>query len=772
MKESSLPDDFKEIFEKHSETDTTANDGEGTPSGTNCPEKTHAEHLEERKQKISEFASKVVFGSIDDAKCKDHRNSEYNEANVYNCKKCQTIKERVETFNRHGCTFSCHKKNKYIIINSNEGHGRLDKLENQNQMELPMCRFNVPFFPMDETTFLQGLCKDIPDEDLKKRKLDLRKIRKFLLRQTYGHQEDSLSWNKLKSLDFWQFLFEVGMFEVEKTFENYTESDKQKAKTRYLNALAASIRGSGSVFLRRGTKDLFCNNFNPNLMLLHGANHDLQVVVDQYAVAQYIVGYVTKNEAGMSQLLKNINDNAENLSKMELLNSLASVLDKHREVSIQEATYRMMSFPMVKSSVKIKYVSTCHPNFRDGLLKSGIENIDEENESIFHDSPVTYYENRPKNRSDEDFSIEDEEDANEFDEDENKEGFWQNQTFSEFMSWYDVVYAKQRPPHCHKLRNKNVFIRKRTKQAVLRYYLRYDDIEEYCRGLLILFFPYRNEMVEIHEKDVIDLVKNNNTSIMEIKAQFEAHKVMTDMINDVQKRYDEQLAFEELDEDGNNDLNEQGEFTETTDDHEINDFESWAKSQAEKQLKSVKEYTNIQDISELRKSIIGLNSQQRLIFDDIMEREFANIIAIEKEPYHIYISGEAGTGKSYLMRVMMEAIKRLNVKPGRELDKPSIISMAPTANAAYILKDAKTIDSALCFQRNKNYSKLSAAKESRLQFLYEDVSVIILDEVSMVGSVKLTKINFRMQDLSHGQNKRKFMGGRSSLFTGKYSAHI
>ena len=108
-------------------------------------------------------------------------------------------------------------------------------------------------------------------------------------------------------------------------------------------------------------------------MLIHEANHDIQMVVDQYACAQYICGYLTKNEEGMSKLLKKINDEAKNLSKMELLNKLASVLDKHREVSVQEATYRMLGFPMTKSSISIKYISTVHPNFRDGLLKSDLE---------------------------------------------------------------------------------------------------------------------------------------------------------------------------------------------------------------------------------------------------------------------------------------------------------------------------------------------------------------------------------------------------------------
>ena len=74
---------------------------------------------------------------------------------------------------------------------------------------------------------------------------------------------------------------------------------------------------------------------------------------------------------------------------MDKLNALASVLDKHREVSIQEAIYRLLSLPMTKSSIAVKYLSTVHPNNRDGLLKGNLEDLDE-NESIFHNSPHDY----------------------------------------------------------------------------------------------------------------------------------------------------------------------------------------------------------------------------------------------------------------------------------------------------------------------------------------------------------------------------------------------
>ena len=56
----------------------------------------------------------------------------------------------------------------------------------------------------------------------------------------------------------------------------------------------------------------------------------------------------------MSKLLKAVNEQGKDLSNKDLLNQLSAVLDKHREVSIQEAIYRVLSLPMTKSTVKVK----------------------------------------------------------------------------------------------------------------------------------------------------------------------------------------------------------------------------------------------------------------------------------------------------------------------------------------------------------------------------------------------------------------------------------
>ena len=195
------------------------------------------------------------------------------------------MKKLVRDFQSHKHTFTCQKKNKVINIKKNEGHGRSDgRKEGVPINNYVHCRFNFPQFPMNKTTFILGMSKELDEDSKLTRRNDLKKIKKFLIRQSFSESsthEETEEFQKLKSLSFFEFLYEVGMFEKEKKLERYSEQEKHFAYNRYLNALSASVKGTGSVFLKRETKDLFTNNFNRRLLGIHKANHDIQMVVDQ-----------------------------------------------------------------------------------------------------------------------------------------------------------------------------------------------------------------------------------------------------------------------------------------------------------------------------------------------------------------------------------------------------------------------------------------------------------------------------------------------------------
>ena len=158
----------------------------------------------------------------------------------------------------------------------------------------------------------------------------------------------------------------------------------------------------------------------------------------------------------MSKLLKAVNEECDNLKQMERLNKLSTILDKHREVSVQEAVYRLLSLPMTKSSVKVKFVSTIHPHFRDGLLKGKVESLSE-NESIFHNSPHQYFESRPV-KSNEPYVT--------YEKVEMVPDYWENLSLTEFWSDYEIIYDKSLKPkdkfsRIQTLINNKGFIRRR-----------------------------------------------------------------------------------------------------------------------------------------------------------------------------------------------------------------------------------------------------------------------------------------------------------------------
>ena len=265
-------------------------------------------------------------------------------------------------------------------------------------------------------------------------------------------------------------------------------------------------------------------------------------------------------------------------------------------------------------------------------------------------------------------------------------------------------------------------------------------------------------MEDIHEKDVLQLFNDNKAFIEEKRKLFEMNINLVGLIEEIENIQKEQAETDEEEEEPS------GFRGETTDEVDIDNFISSAKHSAQRNL-SKREDTGTPEIQTIRQRIISLNHQQRKIFDDLCERvlNFQN----EEPPFYLYIAGEAGTGKSYLLRLCIDAVRYLKMSAGDEINKPKVIVMAPTANAAFIVK-GKTIESALAINPKSymNYVRPSAERQSNLKFLYEDVRVVFCDECSMVGSSKLAKINFQLQDLSDGPSRRDFMGGRCFVASG------
>ena len=174
---------------------------------------------------------------------------------------------------------------------------------------------------------------------------------------------------------------------------------------------------------------------------------------------------------------------------MVTIKKLGKALDKGREMSIQEAIYRALGLKMTRFRDVVRFIGTSHPERREGLLKSNLEELDED-EKIFQNSLHDYYQIRPEE--------EDGENDDHNDEDENDK--WEKQYLADFVAKFNIAYKKE--SNVIKLQDGKSFISRRRRPCVIRYFLKYDNEEEYLRALCILFLPFRNEMQEIHSKDL------------------------------------------------------------------------------------------------------------------------------------------------------------------------------------------------------------------------------------------------------------------------------
>src|SRR5277367_5307681 len=106
----------------------------------------------------------------------------------------------------------------------------------------------------------------------------------------------------------------------------------------------------------------------------------------------------------------------------------------------------------------------------------------------------------------------------------------------------------------------------------------------------------------------------------------------------------------------------------------------------------------------LNERVAQLNEKQKFIYNIIVEKLFERK---SSEPLRMFISGSAGTGKSYLLNTIRDLIiynyykKEVINYDINGSKSPSLLVLAPTGVAAINI-NGKTIHKGLYFKVNKN----------------------------------------------------------------------
>ena len=267
--------------------------------------------------------------------------------------------------------------NEFISCSLNTGDKDLDKIVSEVNVHKhtktcqrgnDCCRFNFPKLPSDYTLIAKPLSEEEQkdpksQEALSKASEILEKVKTHLADMT----NDDLNAKSLKDI----------------------LKDLNIGHKEYHEALAKSTRGS-IVVLERRPNEMWVNNYNPHFLKAWGANMDIQFCMDSYAVITYITDYLTKGDAGLTKELRKALLETKHCDNFSQLNHLKMTYFKNKQVSVAEATYRLIrGLDLKKSNIACTYVTTGFPENRSSFFRpakpaeksSDVENLENEEDN-------------------------------------------------------------------------------------------------------------------------------------------------------------------------------------------------------------------------------------------------------------------------------------------------------------------------------------------------------------------------------------------------------
>jgi hypothetical protein len=484
-----------------------------------------------------------------------------------------------------------------------------------------------------------------------------------------------------------------------------------------------------TIVLKRSLQEKCINQYNATLYKAWGANLDIQFVVDPFAVIMYIAAYMTKSERNMGELLKQTAKEYRDADIHKQLKKLGSTFLNKREVSAQEAAYRMLAIPLRKFSREIVFVNTDKKCDRAGKLKHHTVLQDKDDDcDIFETSLLDRYAARPDSHS--------------------------QMSLATFASNYSVNYGRnaqqndaggenenEEPANNNQSKNEKITLKnglgrmsKRRKEAVIRFRRLHKEKEpdDFFRAKLMLFLPWRDE-----ERDLIldyDRYQSHyltvRDDIHEEELKFTKNlELIEDAINELHVNGSPEHAWAgiapELEHQNEQDQHE-GAVEETSIEEE--DLQANAdltfgadptpSSDMLARFQPQLQYDMIPN-NEYREMMRKLNTEQKQIVDfhrDWCKKAVVDLKENKKpKPYRVYLNGAGGTGKSYVIRMIQSDTKKILAKSQKfHATDLNVLLVAPTGVAAFQIK-GMTIHSALLLPLKGNYAQLTYDKLNSLR---------------------------------------------------------
>ena len=524
--------------------------------------------------------------------------------------------------------------------------------------------------------------------------------------------------------------------------------------------------------LKRALGCEFINPFNPNCLTEWQGNIDIQYVGSVFGAAAYVTAYLCKRETDkirhlIQQLLDELPEDASTRKK---LFRLGNVFLSHRQLSAQEAAFKMDTLQLRGSDTIVLHLDTNTKLNRSGLVRPANQLVDDASEDLFCNNMHDYYENRPQ------------------------DSIFNPMSLRHFVANYIKCPSSDdgSKPNRFKLLNQFGFVQKKNKPAIIRSFkfTKEKDGDKYFLAQLLLHKPYRREHDLIFGfKDIESAHDNWFSSHLITNSEFASKLAVAvrdiQSVNDiVVNNYIAPIVAPNI-EGLNEDVNHH-EPPEIPDEYAALDIG------CEIELDPDHDFPNIDcDIVTTSKEIeIGfnegkemlamtskrmsddnfeeaihkLNKEQRQVFDFVKKNLTVDSGgSVTSPPFHLYVSGAGGTGKSFVIDVIAEFVRRATQHP------KSVLISAPTGVASFNVNGVtlhRAFNLPVEHNRIPPYKALSSQRLQTLREFWQNVNTIIIDECSMIAYEMLVHIHLRLNEIFNISDPNIFFAGKNIIAVG------
>jgi Cdc6-like AAA superfamily ATPase len=155
----------------------------------------------------------------------------------------------------------------------------------------------------------------------------------------------------------------------------------------------------------------------------------------------------------------------------------------------------------------------------------------------------------------------------------------------------------------------------------------------------------------------------------------------------------------------------------------------------------------------------GTNPGQREILLEAIHR----LHTPDSEPIEVFFTGPAGSGKTYVLKLLMEIYNRFTVNHSYLTN--AFVACASTGKAAVNIQGI-TVRSPFKITLSRRIGTMSREILQSYRNMFVGVKCLIVDEVSMIGSDVLHKINLRLQEITGALDQT--CGGMNMFFCGDF----